>query len=201
MLSLSPAKLLVILVIALIVLGPEKLPQVARQLGAAWHDFRQFRSRVEGEVRGTFPNLPPVNEVAQAVRSPFAFLDRLADEHERTAGSPDAAEDEAAIATARPGAGDGDGGGAGPPGAPATGDGAGRVSGAFPGPGGAAANGAAANGAAANGLSATDVPSGRGVGSEHGVVSGDGRSGSGAGVAGTGGPGTLPAAFDDPSMN
>ena len=83
MLSLSPAKLLVILVIALIVLGPEKLPQVARQIGAAWHDLRQWRSRIESEVRGTFPNLPPTHEVAQVVRSPLAFLDRLADEHER----------------------------------------------------------------------------------------------------------------------
>ncbi len=83
MLSLSPAKLLVILVIALIVLGPEKLPQVARQIGAAWHDLRQWRSRIESEVRGTFPSLPPTHEVAQAVRSPLAFLDRLADEHER----------------------------------------------------------------------------------------------------------------------
>ena len=89
MLSLSPAKLLVILVIALVVLGPEKLPQVARQLGAAWHDLRQWRSRLENEVRGAFPNLPPTHEVAQAVRSPLAFLDRLADEHERTLG-PDA---------------------------------------------------------------------------------------------------------------
>src|SRR5580704_19444182 len=84
MLSLSPAKLLVILVIALIVLGPEKLPQVARQIGAAWHDLRQWRTRLESEVRGTFPNLPPTHEVAQAVRSPLAFLDRLADEHERS---------------------------------------------------------------------------------------------------------------------
>ena len=83
MLSLSPAKLLVILVIALIVLGPEKLPQVARQIGAAWHDMRRWRARVESEVRGTFPNLPPTHEVAQAVRSPLAFLDRLADEHEK----------------------------------------------------------------------------------------------------------------------
>jgi sec-independent protein translocase protein TatB len=94
MLSLSPAKLLVILVIALIVLGPEKLPQVARQLGAAWHDLRQWRSRIEGEVRDTFPSLPPTHEVAQAVRSPLAFLDRLADEHERTLSeeTPDTAD-------------------------------------------------------------------------------------------------------------
>ena len=83
MLSLSPAKLLVILVVALIVLGPEKLPQVARQIGAAWRDLRRLRTRLESEVRGAFPDLPPTHEVAQAVRSPLAFLDRLADEHER----------------------------------------------------------------------------------------------------------------------
>jgi sec-independent protein translocase protein TatB len=86
MLSLSPAKILVVLVIALIVLGPEKLPGVARQMGAAWGDLRRLRSRLESEVRGVFPDLPPAHEVAQAVRSPLAFLDRLADEHERSAG-------------------------------------------------------------------------------------------------------------------
>ncbi|MHB8329773.1 MAG: twin-arginine translocase TatA/TatE family subunit, partial [Acidimicrobiales bacterium] len=83
MLSLSPAKLLVVLVIALIVLGPEKLPGMARQVGAAWGDLRRFRSRLESEVRGVFPDLPPAHEVAQAVRSPLAFLNRLADEHDR----------------------------------------------------------------------------------------------------------------------
>src|SRR5580658_2543504 len=84
MLSLSPAKLLVLLVIALIVLGPEKLPQMARQLGALWGDLRRFRTRLESDVRGAFPDLPPTHEVAQAVRSPLAFLDRLADEHEKS---------------------------------------------------------------------------------------------------------------------
>jgi hypothetical protein len=86
MLSLSPAKVLVVLVIMLIVLGPDKLPGMARQIGAVWHDFRLWRTRLEGEVRGTFPDLPPTHEVARAVRSPLAFLDRLADEHERAQG-------------------------------------------------------------------------------------------------------------------
>src|SRR5579884_384509 len=80
MLSLSPAKMLVV---ALVVLGPEKLPGVARQLGALWGDLRRWRARLESEVRGAFPDLPPTHEVAQAVRSPLAFLNRLADEHER----------------------------------------------------------------------------------------------------------------------
>jgi TatA/E family protein of Tat protein translocase len=96
MLSLSPAKLLVLLVVALIVLGPEKLPQVARQLGAAWGDLRRFRSRLESDVRGAFPDLPPTHEVAQAVRSPLAFLDRLADEHEKAKAAEDGEGDEVA---------------------------------------------------------------------------------------------------------
>src|SRR5271157_6094582 len=102
MLSLSPAKLLVLLVVALIVLGPEKLPQVARQLGAAWGELRRFRSRLETDVRGAFPDLPPTHQVAQAVRSPLAFLDRLADEHEKsqtTNTDPNTGPDEVAPAT------------------------------------------------------------------------------------------------------
>ncbi len=82
MLSLSPAKLLVVLVIALIVLGPEKLPQMARQVGAMWGDLRRWRKTLESEMRSTFPDLPPTHEVVQAVRSPLAFLDKLADAHD-----------------------------------------------------------------------------------------------------------------------
>jgi sec-independent protein translocase protein TatB len=80
---LDPAKLLVILIVALVVLGPDKLPSVARQMGAAWGEIRRFRERLETEVRGAFPDLPSTHQVAQAVRSPLAFLDQLADAHER----------------------------------------------------------------------------------------------------------------------
>src|SRR5580704_5230835 len=106
MLDLSPVKILVLLVIALVVLGPDKLPQVARQLGAAWGDLRRFRARLESDVRGAFPDLPPTHEVAQAVRSPLAFLDRLADEHEKSQANADGVVDELAgapLATGPPG--------------------------------------------------------------------------------------------------
>lgn len=86
MFSLSPAKILVILVVALVVLGPEKLPGVARQMGALWGDLRKLRSRLESEVRGVFPDLPPTHELTQAVRSPLSYLNRLADEHEQAGG-------------------------------------------------------------------------------------------------------------------
>ena len=85
---LSPAKVLVILVVALIVLGPEKLPRVARQIGQLWRDFRTFRERLESEVRDSFPRLPSSDTIAQAVRSPLAFLDNLADSHQPEDGSP-----------------------------------------------------------------------------------------------------------------
>ncbi len=76
---LSPAKLLVILVVALVVLGPDKLPKVARQIGGLWQDFRSFRQRLESDVRGTFPDLPSTETITRAVRSPVSFLDSLAD--------------------------------------------------------------------------------------------------------------------------
>lgn len=78
---LSPAKLLIILVVALVVLGPDKLPRAAKQIGSFWADLRTFRQRIESEVRGTFPDLPSTDRITQAVRSPLSFLDGLADTH------------------------------------------------------------------------------------------------------------------------
>jgi sec-independent protein translocase protein TatB len=52
---LSIPHLVIIFLIALIVLGPEKLPQVARLLGKAMADFRRittdFRVQIEDEMR------------------------------------------------------------------------------------------------------------------------------------------------------
>ncbi len=79
---LSPAKLLVILVVAVVVLGPDKLPMVAKQIGGFWGDFRRFRGKLESEVRGNFPDLPPTDTIHQAVRSPLSFLNNLADTHD-----------------------------------------------------------------------------------------------------------------------
>ena len=84
MVLLSPPKLLVILVIALIVLGPDKLPSVARRIGAFWSDFARWRTQLESEVRSTFPDIPSTTEIARAVRSPVSLLDRLAEEHRVT---------------------------------------------------------------------------------------------------------------------
>ncbi len=55
--SLDPAKILMILVVILIVLGPERLPKAARQLGAAWHEITRIRQEVTDEVRAVMPDL------------------------------------------------------------------------------------------------------------------------------------------------
>ena len=55
--GLDPAKILVILVIALIVLGPERLPGAARQLGGAWRELNKLREKFEQEVRAAVPDL------------------------------------------------------------------------------------------------------------------------------------------------
>ncbi len=52
---LSIPHLLIIFLVALVVLGPDKLPQVARMLGKTMAEFRRitgdFRTTIEGEVR------------------------------------------------------------------------------------------------------------------------------------------------------
>jgi sec-independent protein translocase protein TatB len=77
MFNLDPGKLLVIAVVAIILLGPDRLPQVARQVGGAWRSFNEFRHRMETEVRSTMPDLPPTSEIARLARSPSALLNHL----------------------------------------------------------------------------------------------------------------------------
>jgi len=88
MVLLSPPKLLMVLVIALIVLGPDKLPSMARRVGAAWSEFSRWRAHLESEVRASFPGLPATTEITKVVRSPLSLLDRLADEHDRATLPP-----------------------------------------------------------------------------------------------------------------
>lgn len=55
--GLDPEKLLVILLVGIVVVGPERLPRVARQIGAFWHDLARMRERLESEVREALPDL------------------------------------------------------------------------------------------------------------------------------------------------
>ena len=91
MLDLSPVKLLLVFIVAMILVGPDKLPQVARQLGAGWRKVRQFHEQVDREVRENIPDLPSTAEIARLARSPVALLNQLA-----KSSSDDLVEDPAA---------------------------------------------------------------------------------------------------------
>lgn len=54
---LQPTHLLLILLVALVVLGPKRLPEVGRSLGRGLRDFRQGISGVQDEARGMFSDL------------------------------------------------------------------------------------------------------------------------------------------------
>lgn len=82
MLGLSPVRLLIIGVVGLILLGPNKLPEYARQAGAAWRTVRDLQRRVESELREAVPDLPRTADLARYARSPVSLLNQLADRHE-----------------------------------------------------------------------------------------------------------------------
>lgn len=78
MLNLDPSKMVVIAILAVVLLGPEKLPSAARHLGLAWRALSRWRERVEVEVRSTIPNLPATEDLNQMLRNPVTLLNRLA---------------------------------------------------------------------------------------------------------------------------
>lgn len=49
--SLGPAEILVIFVVALLVLGPTKMPEVARQVGKGVRELRRVQEHLRGELR------------------------------------------------------------------------------------------------------------------------------------------------------
>ena len=48
--SVGPLEVLVILVVALVVFGPQRLPEVGRQVGAAVRELRRMQDTVRGEL-------------------------------------------------------------------------------------------------------------------------------------------------------
>lgn len=74
MFDITPLKILIVLVVALVVLGPERLPSLAHQVARGWSDFRRFRDRFESEVRDTVAGKPVTKPAATnaSVPSPTA---------------------------------------------------------------------------------------------------------------------------------
>jgi Sec-independent protein translocase protein TatA len=69
---------MIIVAVILIFLGPDKLPQAARQVGEGWRSLKKFQQRVESEVRDAIPSLPSSGDLARVVRSPVNLLNEIA---------------------------------------------------------------------------------------------------------------------------
>jgi sec-independent protein translocase protein TatB len=78
MLDLTPVKLLILFIVVMVLAGPDKLPQVARQLGAGWRKVQDYRDRIDQEVRQNIPDLPSSEEIVRFARSPISLLNQLA---------------------------------------------------------------------------------------------------------------------------
>ncbi len=57
--SLGPAEIMVILVVALIVLGPTRLPEAGRQVGRALAEVRRWAQGMQNEIRDAIETEPP----------------------------------------------------------------------------------------------------------------------------------------------
>ncbi|HUY86246.1 MAG TPA: twin-arginine translocase TatA/TatE family subunit [Acidimicrobiales bacterium] len=76
MFNLSMAKILVVLGVALIVLGPERLPPLIRQAGRWLGHLKAIRESVESEVRGAFSDIPGVgSEGSTGISNPLAGVE------------------------------------------------------------------------------------------------------------------------------
>jgi Tat protein translocase TatB subunit len=58
--NIGPAEILVILFVALLVFGPQRLPEVARQVGSAMRELRRIQDTVRGELDSVLhPDVTP----------------------------------------------------------------------------------------------------------------------------------------------
>lgn len=72
---LQPTHLLFVLVIALLVLGPKRLPEVGRSLGRGLRDFRNALSSDDSQDEVVTPPAPPtVDPAPEPVQEPVERL-------------------------------------------------------------------------------------------------------------------------------
>ena len=72
MLNIGTPELLVILIIALLVVGPQRLPELSRQLGRGLREFRKIQDDVKDMVKVDLdtPDAPPPSAPAGSPMAP-----------------------------------------------------------------------------------------------------------------------------------
>jgi sec-independent protein translocase protein TatA len=52
--QIGPLEILVIFIVALVVFGPSKLPQIGRQVGRGFREFRKFQAGLREDIEDAF---------------------------------------------------------------------------------------------------------------------------------------------------
>jgi Tat protein translocase TatB subunit len=76
---LNPAELMVIFVVALLVVGPKKLPEVARTLGKGLADLKRAFDDVKGQVQTEFNEIKDTSGIKEALTSGVELKQSLQD--------------------------------------------------------------------------------------------------------------------------
>jgi sec-independent protein translocase protein TatB len=84
MLNIGPQELLIVLVLALIVVGPTKLPELARQVGKGLREFRKVQDDVKGMMKFDLDDTP----ARPAPGSPSPSTPRAAGPHRTARPAP-----------------------------------------------------------------------------------------------------------------
>jgi Tat protein translocase TatB subunit len=69
MLNIGPQELLIILIIALIVVGPQRLPGLGRSIGRSLRELRNAQDEVKRTIRGNLDDEPPNGSSARPAPS------------------------------------------------------------------------------------------------------------------------------------
>lgn len=52
--QVGPLEILVVLIVALVVFGPSKLPELGRQVARGYREFRKFQQGIRDDIEGVF---------------------------------------------------------------------------------------------------------------------------------------------------
>ena len=76
MFNFSGSEIVFLLLAGLVVLGPERLPGVIRQIGKLYGDIRRTTQDLEKELRGTFDEpIKDLRSTADSIRAGFGEVD------------------------------------------------------------------------------------------------------------------------------
>lgn len=73
--NITGGEIVIILLVALIVLGPQRLPEAARQVSKAFREFRRVQNTVQSEIRATLDAAgEPIRESTKPVSQTVDLL-------------------------------------------------------------------------------------------------------------------------------